>query len=156
MGLQLPTCPPHVHCCNATEHAIRTFKTHFLSILTDANDLFPNFLWDRLLPQTKLTLNLLRQSTLVPSISAWEHFYGPYNFDATPMGPIGCPIIIHNKPNTYKSWDFRGRKGFSIDPALEHYQCFHVVDVSTKPLLFSDTVEFLHDYLTNTPSLKTT
>ena len=40
------------------------------------------------------------------------------------------------------------RSGFNIGPALKHYRCFHVVDGATKALLFSNTVEFLHKYLT--------
>jgi hypothetical protein len=113
--------PPDVHCANAAERAIRTFKAHFLSILAGIDTSFPNHRWDKLLPQTELTLNLLRQSTIAPSISAWESFNGPLNYDATPLGPIGCPVIIHNKASTRNSWDFRGRDGFSIGPALQHY-----------------------------------
>ena len=81
-------------------------------------------------------------------MSAWENFNGPFNFGATTLGPIGCPVIIHNKTNVRKNWDFRGRKGFNIGPALNHYRCFHVVDSVTVSLLFSDTVKFLHAYLT--------
>ena len=56
------------------------------------------------------------------------------------MVPIGCPILIHNKADKFKSWDFRGCKGFSIFPSLNHYQYFHLVDGVIKSLLFSDTV----------------
>eukprot|EP00804_Cyclotella_cryptica_P026938 CCRYP_014755-RA/>CCRYP_014755-RA protein AED:0.22 eAED:0.22 QI:0/0/0/1/1/1/3/0/664 len=144
--------PPNVHRANAAERAIRTFKAHFLSVLTGIDPAFPNYLWDKLLPQTKLTLNLLRQSTLAPAISAWEAFNGPLNYDATPLGPMGCPIIIHNKTATRKSWDFRGRNGFSIGPALHHYRCFQVVDSTTNCVVISDTVEFRHSYL-NQPAV---
>jgi hypothetical protein len=147
-GCKFQLVPPDVHRRNVAERAIRTFKAHFLSVLAGVADSFPNYLWDHLLPQTELTLNLLRQSTLAPKMSAWEHFNGPFNFDATPIGPLGCPIVIHTKPGRRKSWDFRGRKGFNVGPALNHYRCFHVVDDVTKALRYSDTVEFLHDYLT--------
>ena len=80
-------------------------------------------------------------------MSAWEHFLGTFNFDVRPLGPIGGPIIINTKPNIRKTWDFCGRKGFNIRPALNHYLCFHVFDGFTKALLFSNTVEFLHKYL---------
>ena len=92
--------PPDVHCCNIDERAIHTFKAHFLSILAGVSDSVTNFLWDQLHPQTELTLNLLRQSTLALDISDWDHFNGIFNFDATPIGLIGCPVIIHNKPGT--------------------------------------------------------
>ena len=55
-------------------------------------------------------------------MSVWEHFNVPFNFDATPLGPLGCPIIIHDKPGCCRSWDFCGRKGFNVGPALSHYR----------------------------------
>ena len=54
---------------------------------------------------------------------------------------------MHNKPNIRKSWDFRGHNGFNIGPALNQYRCFHVVDSANKSLFYSNTVEFLHDNL---------
>ena len=108
---------------NADERMIQTFKAHFLSILVRVSSTFPNFLWDKLLPQTEPTLNLLRQSNISPIISAWKHFNGPFNFGATPLAHLGSPIIIHTKPGTRRSCDFRGCKGFTIVPALEHYLC---------------------------------
>ena len=53
--------PPNTHRSNAAERAIRTFKAHFLSILAGVAPDFPRNLWDLLLPETELTLNLLRQ-----------------------------------------------------------------------------------------------
>ena len=106
--------PPDVHFRNAAEHAIRTFKAHFLSILAGVNGAFPCSLWDTLLPQTKLTLNLLRQATLAPDMSPWEYYNGPINYDTTPFTPLGCKVVIHNKPRPHKTWYFRARDGFSI------------------------------------------
>jgi hypothetical protein len=51
--------PLEMHHCNRAERAIRTFKDHFLSILAGVDQFFPPYLWDLLLPQAELTLNLL-------------------------------------------------------------------------------------------------
>jgi hypothetical protein len=51
--------PPEMHPHNCAEHAIRTFKDHFFSILGGVDQSFPPYLWDLLLPQAELTLNLL-------------------------------------------------------------------------------------------------
>jgi hypothetical protein len=51
--------PPDMHRRNRAEQAIRTFKAHFLSILAGVDPTFPPYLWDLLLPQAELTLNLL-------------------------------------------------------------------------------------------------
>ena len=77
-------------------------------------------MWDKILPQTELSINLLRQSTIAPLLSAWEAFNGPFNFNATPLGLIGCRVLIHNKPSTRASWAFRARDGFYVGPALLH------------------------------------
>jgi hypothetical protein len=119
----------------------------FLAILAGVDAAFPPYLWDLLLPQAELTLNLLRQSTLNPWISAWEFFQGPFDFNKTPLGPVGCRVLIHAKPATRRSWDFRAKNGFYIGPAMDSYRCSKLVNADTKSQVISDTVEFRHSYL---------
>ena len=54
--------PPGCHQRNAAEVAIRNLKAHFLSILAGVSNHFPPSLWVWLLPQTKITVNLIQQS----------------------------------------------------------------------------------------------
>ena len=96
-------------------------KAHFLSILAGIANTFPNKLWGLIIPQTELTLNLLIQSTLNPKISVWGYLQGTFDYKATPIGPHGYPIMIHRKTSTRKSWDFRGKEGWSIGVALDRY-----------------------------------
>ena len=140
--------PTHTHRSNASERAIRTFKAHLLSILTGVAPDFPRNLWDLLLPQAELTLNLLRQETLDPSQSAWDYFHGALNYDATPIGPLGCDIIAHRKTSTRNSWDFCGAAGWYIGAALQHYRCHTIVAKSTRAVQISNTGEFCHQHLT--------
>ena len=105
-------------------------------------------MWDNLLGQTELTPNPLRQATLNPHISAWGYFNGAFDYATTPLVTIGCKIIIHSMSNNSKSWDQRGREGFSVGSVLHHYRCIQAVDRKTKALLITDTAEFLHEYLT--------
>jgi hypothetical protein len=58
--------PPHCHITNAAERTIRTFQEHFKAGLATVDPDFPAHLWDRILPQTAITLNLLRTSRLHP------------------------------------------------------------------------------------------
>ena len=87
---------------------------------------------------------MLQQSTLAPAMSAWEHFNGPFNYDATPIGPAGCCVLIHNNPNTRMTYDFCGRNGYIIGPELNHYRCHTVVDATTKADIISEIVEYRH------------
>ena len=139
--------PPDMHCRNWVERAIRMFKSHFLSILAGVDTAFPPYLWDLLLPQVELTLNLLRQSMLNPGISAWEYFQSPFDFNKTPLGPVGSQVLIHAKPITRRSWDFQAKQGFYIGPVLDSYRCFKLVNADTKSQRISDTVEFRHKCL---------
>ena len=72
-------------------------KRIFLSILAGIADDFPKQCWDLLVPQAELTLNLLRQSRLRPDILAYECIEGPFDYNATPLGPLGCAVLIHKK-----------------------------------------------------------
>jgi hypothetical protein len=68
--------PPHCHRRNAAERAIRTFKEHFVAGLSSVDPDLPMNLWDRLLPQAEITLNLMRTSRLHLQLSAAAHFHG--------------------------------------------------------------------------------
>ena len=142
--------PPNTHQSNTAEPAICTFKAHFLFILAGVAPDFPRNFWELLLPQTELTLNLLRQVTLNPKRSAWSYFHGPLNYDATPIGTLGCNIIAHKKTGTRHYWDFCDTAGWYVGVSLQHYRRHTIVAKSTRAAQISDTVDFRHHHLTQT------
>eukprot|EP00804_Cyclotella_cryptica_P008325 CCRYP_020273-RA/>CCRYP_020273-RA protein AED:0.34 eAED:0.34 QI:0/-1/0/1/-1/1/1/0/521 len=151
-GCTFQLVPPHVHRRNAVDRAIRTFKDQFLAILAGTAPSFPADRWDLLIPHAELTLNLLRASHCNPALSAWEDLFGPFNFDATPLGPAGCHILIHSKATTQRSWDYRSHEGFYIGPALHHYRCYRVLNKESRSVAITDAIKFRHHYLP-TPDL---
>ena len=66
------------HRANAAERAIKTAKCHLISGLCTTPSNFPLPIWDKLLPQAELTLNLMQGSQMNPKLSAWAQFDGPY------------------------------------------------------------------------------
>ena len=112
-----------------------------------AND-SPRCHWDQLLPQAELTLNLLRQARVQPEISAWDFLMGPFNYDATPLGPLGCPVMIHKNTSNRTSRDFHIKEVWSVGVYLEHYRCQLVIPADTRETNVSDTVEFLNKFIT--------
>ena len=54
--------PPHIHRTNLAERAIQTYKNNFKAGLATLDPDFPLSEWDRLIPQAKITINLLRAS----------------------------------------------------------------------------------------------
>ena len=89
--------PPGCHRRNAAEVAIRNFKAHFLSIIAGTADDFPLRLWDKLLPQAEITINLLRQYNATPTVSAYAHLNGPFDYNKMPLAPMGCNVQVHEK-----------------------------------------------------------
>ena len=77
--IELELVPPGAHIRNAAEVAIQNFKAHFISILTGVVDDFPKDLLYWLLPQVEVTINLLRQSNAISTVSAYAHTSGPFD-----------------------------------------------------------------------------
>ena len=152
-GATYQLVPPNVHRRNISERSIRTFKAHFIAILEEVDPDFLKYMLDNLLVQTELTINLLRQATPNPRMSAWEYYNGEFDYSATPLGPFGCKITIHNTSNKGYSWNQRGREGFIVGPSIQHYRCIQAIDRKTKALIITDTAEYLHRYLTQ-PHIK--
>jgi hypothetical protein len=86
-GIDYQLAPPHIHRRNNAERAIQTFKNHFISGLCSVDPNFPLKLWDKLLPQATITLNLLRKSRINPRISAYAQLSGSFDFNRTPLAP---------------------------------------------------------------------
>jgi hypothetical protein len=117
--------PPKEHCVNAAERAIRTFKNHFVSVLCTVDSQYPLTEWDRLLPQTLLTLNLLHSSRIHPfALSAHASLFGNFDFNRTLIAPSGTKIIAHLAADTRIPFGAHGKVGWYIGPSMEHFQCW--------------------------------
>ena len=79
----------YIHRQNAAERAIRTFKDHFIAGLCTTDKQFPARLWNELIPQAEITLNLLRTSRINPKLSAHAQVFGQFDYNRTPMAPPG-------------------------------------------------------------------
>jgi hypothetical protein len=137
MTIQL--VPLHNHCVNAAEWAIRTFKEYLVTALAPIDMLCPLQLWDKFLPQVELILNLLRFSCHNPLISANQELYGPFDFNKTPLAPLGTKAPVYNDPATCMSWAPHATDSFYMGPAINYYQCLHFYIPPTCCFHFSDT-----------------
>ena len=77
-----------------------TSKAHFLSVLAGTATKFPPNLWGRLLPQARVTINLLRQSNATTNVSAYAHLSGPFDYNKMPLAPMGCEAQVHEKTDS--------------------------------------------------------
>jgi len=98
--------PPHIHCRNAAEKSISTFKDHLISGLACIPPNLPLCFWCYLIHETILTLNLLRPSRINPNLSDHAQLYGAFDFNSTPLDPPGTEVLIHEKPSECGTWAF--------------------------------------------------
>jgi hypothetical protein len=148
-GITHELVPPDCHRCNIAKQAIKTFKNHFVSILSEVDDRFTLSLWCHLGQPAELTINLLRQSNIAPKVSAYAHVHGQHDYMKRPFSPLGCAVMAHVKPKNRQSWDIHVDTGFNIGTAMEHHQCFHIYIVETRATRTSDTLFFKHQYIAN-------
>jgi hypothetical protein len=110
-------------------------------------------LWDRILPQAVITLNMLRTSRINPKLSVATHIFLQYDYNRAPMAPPGTRIIAHETPGRRKTWAPHGQDGWYIGPAMEHYRCYTVYITKTRSSRIVETVDrFPHEFELPFPS----
>ncbi len=119
--LDMELVPPGCHRRNAAEVAIRNFKAHFLSVLARVANNFPPNLWDWLLPQIEITINLIQQFNATPNVSAYAHLSRPFNYNKMPLAPMGCEAQVHKKTNKPGTWAYHLVDGWYLFTSPEHY-----------------------------------
>jgi hypothetical protein len=131
--------PPRNHRRNLAEREIKTFKNHFKAIIAGVADNFPMNTWDKLL------LNLLQQSNIAPTVSAYQYIHGAFDYNIMPLAPMGCAVQIHKTSEKRGSWAADSIDGWYLRTSPKHYQC-HVKETRSERV--SDTVHFKHKYIT--------
>jgi hypothetical protein len=153
-GASYQLVEPHNHRVNAAERAIRTWKNHFIAGLCSTDPRFPIILWDKLIPQAVLTLNLLRTSRINPRLSAHAQLHGMFDFNKTPLAPPGTRALVFEDPDTRESWAPHGNEAWYLGPALEHYRCYQFYIPDTKGIRITGSCEFFPHHC-QTPTIST-
>jgi hypothetical protein len=94
-GIDYKLAPPHIHRRNNADRGIQTFKNHLIAGLCSVDPVFSLKLWDKLLPQATITLNLLRKSRINPRMSAYAQLNALFDFNRTLLAPPGTRVIAH-------------------------------------------------------------
>jgi hypothetical protein len=132
--------PAGMHRRNAAERAMRTAKNHIIAGLCTVHPKFPLYLWDKLIPQAELTLNMVRGSRMNPKLSAWDQLSGVFDYNRTPLGPPGTRVLVHEKSHQHGTWTPHGKDAWYIGPAFEYYRCYKVWAWETRRERDSDTL----------------
>jgi len=113
---------PHNHRVNAAEVAVKTAKYHFIASLATVAPECPLQLWCSFLPQVETSLNLLRTSRRNPMKSAYGDLHGAFDYNKTPMVPIGTLAVVYEDPDDHGTWAPHGTDTYYVEPAMEHYR----------------------------------
>ena len=140
--------PPDDRRRNLAERAIQMFKSHFKLVLAGVDNSFPMGLWDKLLPQTILTLNLLQQPNVAPTVLAYQYVHGSFDYNKTPLAPLGCAVQLYESNTRRGTWAEHSTDGWYIGTLMEHYRCHRIYVKKTRSERISDTVFFKHKYIT--------
>ena len=134
--------PPDMHWSNAAERCIWTFNNHLMSEPSSTDNRSPLHLWDRLIPQETITLNMLRPLRRNPKMSAHMELEGAFEYNKTPLAPPGTKVVVHKKYNKRASWAAHGLDGWYLGPEMDHYCCYRVYVTNTRAKCNSNTVDF--------------
>ena len=74
--------------------------------------------------------------------------YGQHNFIKMPLAPLGCAVLIHNKPTTRKTRENHASEGYYIKTSREHYRCYKIWMMKTRSIQVADTIFFKHQFIT--------
>ena len=100
-------------------------------------------LWEKLIPQAEITINLLQGSRINPKLSAYAQANGKFDYNRTPIAPPGTRVIIHKKTDQRASWVPHGVNGWYLGPAMESYRCYKVWVRKTNAERITDTLAWI-------------
>eukprot|EP00804_Cyclotella_cryptica_P006948 CCRYP_007089-RA/>CCRYP_007089-RA protein AED:0.34 eAED:0.34 QI:0/-1/0/1/-1/1/1/0/255 len=136
--------PLHNHQCNLAEKVIQTSKGHIIANILGCDDSYPTREWHRLLPQIKLTLNMLCPANACPTISAHSYVYGIHDYNKTPLAPLGCATQCYVGPDQCRSFGGHSMDLWYVKTSPYHYRCHKLLIHDTKTERITDTVHFKH------------
>lgn len=131
------------HHAQPAERHVGTYKNHLGSILNGCDADFPPHLWCRTIRQSEITINSLRRSRINPKLSAYTQLFGIFDFNTTPMVPIGTRAIIYeDRVQRANTWANHGQRGWYVGPSMEHYRNYDIFVTKTRRVRNGKTIEF--------------
>jgi hypothetical protein len=119
---------PNNHRVNVVEHAIQTFKAHFISALATTDSNFPLQLWDCLTPHPSYVKAIPDQPH---NVGIWSHPW-PIWLEPFPSCSTGLQGVIYKAPALRGSWASHGTNAWYVGPSLDHYRCNHFFAPETR------------------------
>jgi hypothetical protein len=85
----------------------------------------------------------------MPTVSAYAHLNGPFDYNKMPLAHMGCEVQVHEKSDSHGTWAYHSIDGWYLSTSPEHYRTHVCHNKSTKSNRLSDNVHFKHKHITN-------
>ena len=141
-GADIQLVTPDDHRVNAAERAIQTWKNHWIDGMGTLDPNCSMQLWCQFIEQGEDTLNMLRVSRINPKLSAYAVLNGQFNFDKTPLAPVGTKALVFLDPNKRHTWQSHAIDAWYVGPAKKHYRNYRFFIPETKGYRISGTAKF--------------
>ncbi len=79
---------------------------------------------------------------------AHAYLFKPFDFDRTPLAPIGYTMQCHEKPSNIGTWSNHSIDSWFLGSLINNYGAFCCYVQKTQACRVYDTVQFLHKHVT--------
>ena len=97
-------------------------KNHFIASLATVLPNCPLQVWCYFMPKVQMTLNMLRTSRRDPTLSAHTVLEGLFDWNRTPLAPIGTLIVVYDDPSVHGIFASHGTNAYYVGPAMDHHR----------------------------------
>ena len=94
--------PKGKHTRSLAERSLQTWKSHTIGALSGVANNSPLGLWDELLPQLDMQVNLLQFLNINPKVCSWTVLNGSHDFNWHPLAPLDVEIQLLENPDKRK------------------------------------------------------
>ena len=119
MDIEYQLMSPSYHRYHNSERSIQTPKKQFIAWLYSVDSDLHIQLWDIMLQQAIVSLNLLQKSRLCPHLFAYTHIYRYLYYNYNLLVPTGKKVVIHNRQNNISPWEPHGKPAWYSGPAIK-------------------------------------
>ena len=90
-----------------------------------------------------MTLNMLRRSRINPKMSAYTQLFGSFDYNQTPLAPLGTKTFVHERTGQCRSHADHVKVGYVIGNSSKHYCHLYFYLPSTRGNRHTDTYIFI-------------
>ena len=85
---------------------------------------------------------MLRTSRINDKLSAYAILEGQFEFDKTPLAPVGTKDLVFLDPKKWTSWNSHAVDAWYVGPAKKHYRNFKFYIPKTRGYRIANTAKF--------------